>query len=92
MTEAMSYGLPVIAYRSCCSIAAMIEDGASGLLAEDTPESLAKAMDRMIEHQEMRVRLGANARQAMRQYAPEIIWNQWDDVLDEVLRERGLCS
>ena len=91
MTEAMSIGLPVVAYRSCCSIAAMIEDGGTGLLADDTPESLADAMSRMIEHTDLRVQMGANAHTAMKQYAPEIVWGQWNRVLDEVLEEKRLC-
>lgn len=92
LTEAMSIGLPVIAYRSCCSIAAMVEDGVNGLLAEDSPESLASAMARLMDHPDLRVQMGVNARTSMNQYAPEIVWNRWDNLLDEVLEEKRQCN
>ncbi|MBQ9377899.1 MAG: glycosyltransferase [Schwartzia sp.] len=87
IAEAMSYGLPVIAYRSCCSIASVVEDGIGDLLVEESPDSLASAMARMIDRQDLRIRYGANVRIAMRQYAPEIIWDRWDWVIQEVLGE-----
>lgn len=92
MTEAMSLGLPVIAYRSCCSIAAMVEDGVNGLLAEDSPESLASAMARLMDSPDLRVKMGLNAHISMNQYAPEIVWNRWDNMLDEILKERTQCN
>ncbi len=85
LAEAMCLGLPIVGYRSCCSIAAMVEDGVNGLLVEDSPESLASAMARLMAHSDLRVRMGANAHRSMNQYAPEIVWNRWDEVINEVL-------
>ena len=87
VAEAMRVGLPVIAYRSCPALNELIEDGVTGLLSEDGVEALAKTMARLMGDMDLRARLGAAAREAMRAYAPETIWNAWEHVLEETVQK-----
>ena len=83
-TEAMSMGLPLIGYRSCVSVAELIDDGVNGLLAADGAEPLAEKMAVLMRDRDLRVRMGHAARESMRVYAPEVIWARWEDLMQEV--------
>ena len=85
--EAMRVGLPVVAYRSCPALNELIEDNVTGLLSDDGVEALAKTMARLMVDMDLRVRLGAAAREAMRSYAPEKIWGAWDDLLEDTVNK-----
>ena len=83
-TEAMSMGLPLVGYKSCVSVSELIEDGVNGLLAADGAEALAEKMAVLMRDRDLRVRMGRAARESMRVYAPEVIWERWEDLMQEV--------
>ena len=83
-TEAMSMGLPLVGYKSCVSVAELIDDGVNGLLAADGAEALAEKMAVLMRDRDLRVRMGHAARESMRVYAPEVIWARWEDLMQEV--------
>jgi glycosyltransferase involved in cell wall biosynthesis len=62
--EAMSVGLPVIVTDSC-GLARLIDDSHSGIVVDDSVESLAEAMRRLILDAELRESMGRAARQAV---------------------------
>ena len=84
-TEAMSMGLPLVGYKSCVSVSELIEDGVNGLLAADGAEALAEKMAVLMRDRDLRVRMGAAARASMRVYAPEVIWGQWEKLMESVV-------
>ena len=86
MAEAMSKGLPVVAYRSCPAVNELVRHGETGLLAEDGVEGLARALRVLMENQAERIRMGAQARADMRAYAPERIWNRWEEVMKKAVK------
>jgi len=62
MMEAMAMEIPTVSTR-LSGIPELVEDGATGLLAEPgDPESLANALRRLLEDGELRRRLGRNGR------------------------------
>ena len=77
-------GLPLIGYRSCVSVAELIEDGVNGLLAADGAEALAEKMAVLMRDRNLRVKMGYASRASMRAYAPEIIWTKWENLMQEV--------
>ena len=81
MIEAMACGTPVIAYRSG-SVPEVIEHGVTGLLAEgnDNEAALADTLAQLMTDAQQRVLLGRQAREAMRQYAPHQIMNEWESL------------
>ena len=84
-TEAMSMGLPLIGYKNCVSVNELVHDGVNGLLADDGAEALAEKMAILMCDRDLRVRMGAAARASMRAYTPEIIWGQWEALMEELV-------
>lgn len=87
MTEAMSAGLPVVAYKSCDAVSELVEDGKDGLLAEDGVLPLATALQKLMSNQAMRIEMGINARRKMIQFSPSKIWDQWEELMRRTVRE-----
>lgn len=84
MTEAMSIGLPVIGCKNCSAVNTIIHHGENGFLCADTPEDIAKYLKILMTDLDLRQKMGQHAREDMKQYAPEVIWKRWDDVLKKV--------
>lgn len=87
MTEAMSIGLPVVAYKTCPAVNELVVDGKSGILCDDGVEPLAEALSELMKDEEKRRRYGAEAKRSMEAYAPEVIWDMWDKLLQETVSE-----
>lgn len=84
MTEAMSAGLPVIAYQSCPAVNELVRNKKNGLLVEDGIDALASGLEWMITHPEERKAMGQQAQQDMKAYSAEKIWDQWEILLYDV--------
>lgn len=84
LAEAMSCGLPAVGYMSCPAVNELIADGETGLLCADGSEALAEAIDTLMGSQELRIKMGGAARKAMARYAPEKIWDRWEELLKEI--------
>lgn len=91
LAEGMSMGLPAVGYRSCTAVSELIRDGETGFLADDGADALAEKMAILMRDRDLRVRMGAAARASMRAYAPEIIWDRWENLLQETAGQ-GSCS
>ena len=72
LMEAMACGLPVV----CSAIRGntdLIESGATGLLADNTPQSVASAIQMMREHPELRRQAAAAARERVRSFDLDVV-------------------
>ena len=85
MTEAMSAGLPVVAYRNCPAVNELIENGKDGYLVENGVKPFAEGLQRLMQDRELRSSMGQYAHDAMMKYAPESVWNQWEDLMEKVI-------
>ena len=85
MTEAMSAGLPVVAYHSCPAVNELVRDGETGLLVDDGVDALAEGLKKLMENQELRERMGRVAHESMKEFAPEKIWDQWEALMQDVI-------
>lgn len=87
--EAMAAGLPVISFNCPFGPSALIKDGIDGLLVTpENVEALASAMTRLMGDDELRQRLGTEAKISVRRFAPEQVLKKWDDVADGALRQK----
>ena len=86
LLEAMRVGLPVAGFRSAPAVCELIRDGENGLLADDGAAGFAEALRRLIRDASLRRRLGENARAFAERYAPENIWDQWEELLTRIIR------
>ena len=78
--EAMSCGLPIISFDCKYGPRSIVKDGVTGILVpqKDT-EKLADAIISMMENEEMRHMMGANARLESKRFLPENIMRLWRD-------------
>ena len=87
MTEAMSAGLPVVGFKSCTAVADLIDNGKNGILTDDGADALARGLTFLMDSKEKREEIGEQARASMKDYAPEKIWNMWEQLLNEVVSD-----
>lgn len=79
MLEAMSCGIPCIAFRCKYGPEEIIEHQETGLLVKNGDiQELSKAMLWMIEHPAERIAMGKRAREAVKKYQKEEIMNKWE--------------
>lgn len=86
LAEAMSAGVPSVAYRSCPAVNELIEDHKTGILAPDGVKPLADALRELMENKEMRIEMGQAARDSMKAYAPESVWDRWERLITKYAR------
>lgn len=88
LTEAMAAGLPAIGYKSCPAVNEIIIDGYNGFLCDDGVDDFAEKMKVLMQNEELRKQMGKNAKESMKQFAPEKIWNQWEALIEEVTKAK----
>lgn len=86
MIEAMSSGLPVVSFDYPCGPKDIIHDGKNGLLVKegDVP-ALARALERLMTNDDLRVRLGEAARGISETYSENKIMTQWIQCFQKLL-------
>ena len=83
--EAMTAGLPVVAFSCPCGPRDMIQDGYNGLLVErDNVEQLADRIIYLIENNDLRYSMGSHAVATVARYSKENIMQQWINLFNEL--------
>lgn len=85
MTEAMSAGLPAVGFFDCTGVSDLISNEVDGLLVNRSATDLTAALRKLMEDDQLRMKMGDAGIQAMKQYAPEKIWDQWEQLLYKVI-------
>lgn len=93
LTEAMSAGLPVVAFKSCPSIEDIVIDEKTGLLADNDIDSLADKLRVLMNDARMRVQIGHNAHIEMEKFESNRIWEKWDHIIQTIYnrRDKSIC-
>jgi glycosyltransferase involved in cell wall biosynthesis len=93
MIEAMSCGLPVVAFNSPCGPKDLISNGDNGFLVEagDTVQ-LAEKINQLIESDDLRKRMGRTAREASFKYSIDKVMEQWLSLFKELKNETGMIK
>jgi glycosyltransferase involved in cell wall biosynthesis len=88
--EAMAAGVPVVAFDNPSGSRAVIRHEENGLLVgPDTSAGIATALLRLATDDELRHRLGAGALVSSRQYAPESVARQWEQIFEGAVARRS---
>ena len=85
LTEAMSMGLPAVGFKNCSAVNELIENGKTGFLTDDGVDSFAEGLRKLMLDRSLRCKMGTAARQAMKPYKAENIWNTWEKLLQEIV-------
>ena len=84
LLEAMAAGLAVVVTDASPGPLEVVEDGVSGLVVpSDDPFALAEALDRLGADPELRERLGAAARDTLRQLDWPVVGPIWESLVDQ---------
>lgn len=84
LTEAMGVGIPAVGYRSCPAVNELIHDGEDGYLTDDGAAPFAEALRKLMEDADRRTAFGKRAKEHMKPFAPEVVWDEWDRLIREV--------
>ncbi|MQA97862.1 MAG: glycosyltransferase [Streptosporangiales bacterium] len=89
LIEAMSKGLPPVAFSCPTGPSDVIVPGENGLLVRPGDvRALAASVCELIEDPEARHRLGKAATRVVDRYAPELVAEHWETHLDELVKRR----
>jgi len=88
--EAAACGLPVVSFDCLNGPRDIIEDGKTGILVPQVGDvqGLADAICRLIEDEPLRKQMGIAARETPKRFDPETIMQQWDQLFQQLLKEK----
>lgn len=89
LTEAMAAGLPAIGFKTCGGVNGLIKDNKTGYLTDSDVEAFSEALKTLMDHTSIREQMGKAGQQEMKRYAPEIIWNKWENLLKKYVGNGG---
>ena len=85
LVEAMAYGVPAIAFDCKCGPKDIIRQGENGLLVRDGDiEGLAQAMQRLMDDEPLRLRMGEEAKKVVDTYSEEAVMSQWTALFESL--------
>ncbi len=86
LIEAMSCGLPCISFDCPHGPADIIKDGENGFLIEKSNlKAFADKIVYLIEHEDVRKRMGEKARESVKRYLPKNIMPQWKSLFESLI-------
>lgn len=89
LPEAMSCGLPVIAYDSPYGPASIITNGSDGfLVANNDRETFADRMNLLMADHALRVQMGTKAAESSRRFSADRIMPIWNQLFEEVMNHQ----
>ena len=84
LIEAMSHGVPCIAFDSAEGARDLIQSGKNGYLIKNRSYSaFIKKVDDLIKRKEERKRVGKVSRQGVKQYTCEVVKEQWFNLIEK---------
>lgn len=88
LPEAMSCGLPVVAFDCPYGPADIITDGVDGFLIRNRNiQEFADRVCQLIENQELRVRMGQAAIKSSQRYRADVIMPKWKELFENLCRK-----
>lgn len=85
-SEALAAGVPVIGFASCPGINHLVRHEENGLLVpagDESPSALAEALAALMRDETRRKKFARNAPASVREYAPDRVYDLWEDMLYE---------
>lgn len=84
LIEAMSHGVPCIAFDSAEGARELIQSGKNGYLIKNRSyTAFIKKVSDLIENKDERKRIGKVSKEGVKQYTCEVVSKQWIDLIEE---------
>ena len=84
LIEAMSHGVPCIAYDSAEGAREIINSGENGYLIKNRNlEVMVMKIEDLINNKEERIRIGSQARESVRKYTSDVVKEEWITLIEE---------
>ena len=88
LIEAMAFGCAVMSFDCPYGPGEIIDDGVNGILIENqNKEKLKEAIEKLIEDENLREKLGKNALQVREKYSIDKIAKEWEGIIKEAVKE-----
>ena len=88
MVEAMACGLPAMSFDFKCGPKDIIKDGENGVIVPDGDiDALAEAMMKLMGDDELRKRMGEEAKKVVETYSEEKVMSKWMKLYEEVVAD-----
>ena len=82
LLEALSAGLPIVAYDVRVGPRAIIENGGNGYLIEDNNLKLyCRKLEELLNDEELRNKLSAISQTSVRDFSESIVLQKWIEIL-----------
>lgn len=86
MIEAMACGLPAVCFDFKCGPRDIIVEGENGVIVPDGDiDGLAEAMISLMKEEELRKRMGENAKRVVETYSEEKVMAKWLQLYEETI-------
>lgn len=79
--EAMAVGLPVIGLKACGGVNSLVKNNITGYLTDNTLSDYILALRKLMSDTKLRQKLGQQGYKDIQQYAPNTIWNKWEQLM-----------
>lgn len=90
LLEAMSCGLPLVAFDAPCGPKDIITDGENGFLIQSGDiDTFSHKVCQLIESEELRKNMGKQARKASFDYSEDKIMQQWVDLFQSLINDKN---
>lgn len=90
MIEAMACGLPAVCFDFKCGPRDIILPEENGLIVPDGDiDGLAEAMIRLMKDEELRKRMGENAKRVVETYSEEKVMSKWIKLYEETVADKS---
>lgn len=84
LIEAMSHGVPCIAYDSAEGAREIINSGENGYLIKNrNMEAMIMKIEDLINNEEERIKIGKQARDSVKKYTSDIVGEEWFTLIEE---------
>lgn len=89
LSEAMAHGVPSVGFDDCEGVKYLLSIENAGLLVDHAKgaDGLSAALAKLIENPALRDRLSAGARDSMKAYDSEHVFNAWEEYLARIVSE-----
>lgn len=85
LTEAMSFGLPSIGFRSAAAVNELIENNKTGFLVDEGVDDFADKLCILMKDKDLRINFGKNAVVSIQKYSPKLVYDKWESEIKKVL-------